>query len=57
MDSVGITYLNPEENNYKFLEMIANREVPNINLLLTDSEVDLEYAKLMVDLSDDLLNG
>lgn len=57
MDSVGITYLNPEENNYKFLEMIANREVPNINLLLTDSEVDLAYAKLMVDLSDDLLNG
>lgn len=55
MDELDIAYINPDETNYKFLEHIANREVPSIDVLDTDSEVDIKYAQTLVELSEDLL--
>ena len=55
MDELDISYLNPDETNYTFLEDLANNEVPNIDKLNTDSEVDIKYANTLVELSEDLL--
>lgn len=55
MDELDISYLNPDETNYTFLEDLANKEVPNIDKLDTDSEVDIKYANTLVELSEDLL--
>jgi hypothetical protein len=55
MDQLDITYLNPYEDNYQFLETLANGKVPEIDTLLTKSEVDRKYAEVIVKLSEDLL--
>lgn len=55
MDQLDIAYLNPYEDNYKFLEALANNEVPDIATLETESEVDRKYANILVELSEDLL--
>jgi hypothetical protein len=55
MDQLDITYLNPYEDNYQFLETLANGKVPDIDTLLTKSEVDRKYAEVIVKLSEDLL--
>ena len=35
MDQLDISYLNPDESNYEFLEMLANDTIPDINKLKT----------------------
>ena len=55
MDELDISYLNPGEDNYKFLEDLANSKIPDISILNTESEVDRKYAEVIVKLSEDLL--
>lgn len=55
MDQLDIAYLNPFDDNYKFLEALANNEVPDMSVLDTESEVDRKYAETIVELSEDLL--
>jgi len=55
MDELDISYLNPSEDNYKFLEDLANSKIPDISILNTKSAVDRKYAELIVQLSEDLL--
>lgn len=55
MDQLDISYLNPYEDNYQFLEDLANNKVPDINKLKTKSVVDRKYAEVIVQLSEDLL--
>jgi hypothetical protein len=55
MDQLDISYLNPYEDNYKFLEDLANNEIPDINKLTVDSIVDRKYAEVIVELSENLI--
>jgi hypothetical protein len=55
MDQLDISYLNPDESNYEFLEMLANDTIPDINKLKTISDADIKYATPLVELSGDLL--
>ena len=55
MDQLDISYLNPDESNYEFLEMLANDTIPDINKLKTISDADIKYATTLVELSGDLL--
>jgi hypothetical protein len=55
MDQLDICYLNPDESNYEFLEMLANDIVPDISKLKTTSDADIKYATTLVELSEDLL--
>jgi len=55
MDQLGISYLNPDDDNYEFLEALANGKVPSIESLKATSEVDIRYAGILVELSEDLL--
>lgn len=55
MDQLDICYLNPDESNYEFLEMLANNIVPDISKLKTTSDADIKYATTLVELSEDLL--
>jgi len=55
MDQLDIAYLNPDESNYEFLEMLANDTIPDINKLKTISDADIKYATTLVELSGDLL--
>ena len=55
MDQLDICYLNPDESNYEFLEMLANDTIPDISKLKTISDADIKYATTLVELSEDLL--
>ena len=55
MDQLDICYLNTDESNYEFLEMLANDIVPDISKLKTTSDADIKYATTLVELSEDLL--
>ena len=55
MDQLDICYLNPDESNYEFLEMLANDTIPAISKLKTISDADIKYATTLVELSEDLL--
>jgi hypothetical protein len=51
---LDLAYLNPYEDNYKFLEDLANRQIPNIGNLTTTSYHDKEIAKSMIKFSENI---
>lgn len=55
MENLGIFYLNPEDNNYRFLDELSNVKAPNIELLETDSEYDKFIAEAIIECTEDFL--
>ncbi len=56
MDQLDITYLNPYDDNYEFLEDLSAREIPDIAKLKTTNAVDKKYAEEMVKLATNLFS-
>lgn len=53
MEDMGISYINPDDENYEFLEKIANYELPE----LSDIKSDVYHAKRLIeDTKEFLLN-